>query len=83
MGLRGRTWTRSGSCWRSSSRPSSGEPTADKRPRLPRPAGGWQARSAPRLGPHWVRTASGTAGPRRARAVNIGESASQVRGRPP
>jgi hypothetical protein len=36
-----------------------------------------------RPGPCWVRTASGTAGPRRARAVNIGESASQVRCRSP
>jgi hypothetical protein len=30
-------------------------------------------------GPRWVRTASVTAGPRRARAVTVGESASQVR----
>ena len=59
MGLRGRTWTRSGSCWRSSPRPSSGEPTADKRPRLPRPASTWQAHGAPHLGPHSVRTAFG------------------------
>jgi hypothetical protein len=80
MGLRGRTWTRSGSCWRSSPRPSSGEPTADKRPRLPRPASTWQAHGAPHLGPHSVRTASGTAGPRRARAVTFGESAWQVTG---
>jgi hypothetical protein len=34
-------------------------------------------------GPCWVRTASGTAGPRRARAVSVGKSASQVRGRSP
>jgi hypothetical protein len=34
-------------------------------------------------GPRWVRTASGTTGPRRAPAVNVGESASQVRGRSP
>jgi hypothetical protein len=38
---------------------------------------------ARRPGPCWVRTASGTAGPRRARAVNVGESASQVRRRSP
>jgi hypothetical protein len=38
---------------------------------------------ARRPGPCWVRTASGTADPPRARAVNVGESASQVRGRPP
>src|SRR5215211_1423201 len=34
-------------------------------------------------GPCWVRTGSETAGPRRARAVNVGEAASQVRGRSP
>jgi hypothetical protein len=34
-------------------------------------------------GPRWVRMALGTAGRRRARAVNIGKSASQVRARSP
>jgi hypothetical protein len=38
---------------------------------------------ARRPGPCWVRTASGTAGPRRARAVNVGESTSHVTGRSP
>src|SRR5215213_7218174 len=44
---------------------------------------GFASRWSSDAGPCWVRTASGTAGPRRARAVNVGESASQVRGRPP
>jgi hypothetical protein len=34
-------------------------------------------------GPRWVRTAAGTVGPRRARAVNVGEQASRVTGGPP
>jgi hypothetical protein len=34
-------------------------------------------------GPCWVRIASGTAGPRWARAVTVGESGSQVTGHPP
>jgi hypothetical protein len=34
-------------------------------------------------GPRWVRTASGTAGPGRARAVNVGESSSQVKAASP
>src|SRR4029453_13932061 len=36
-----------------------------------------------RPGPRWVRTAGGTAGSRRARAVMLGECGSQVTGGPP
>jgi hypothetical protein len=48
-------------------------------------APGWAARPMTTdkdevAGPRWVRTASGTAGPRRARAVTVGDSASQVTG---
>jgi hypothetical protein len=39
--------------------------------------------SCRRADPRWVRSASGTAGPRRARAVTVGESGAQVTGGPP
>src|SRR5215218_189828 len=45
------------------------------------PPGGRAEPGAPassRSGPHWVRTASGIAGPRQARAVSVGERESQV-----
>jgi hypothetical protein len=58
------------------------------RPQLARPWSDVTALPRVPLGPGWagpcsVRTASGTAGPRRARAVSVGERASQVTRHPP